>query len=367
MLKKLPVKMKKTAVAVAVSAIFSAAEAQSAAKENTWYTGAKMGWSVYHDTGLSNSVSGMRWEDDGGRPQPDQPGAGAFLGYQLNPSLGVEVGYDWLGRMSYKGDASNGAFKAHGMQLAARLSWPVTHDIDIYTRLGGMAWRADAERNFTDSRGARQHWSGHDTGISPLAAAGIEYAMTENVATRLDYQWINNIGDGSSTGARPDNSMLSLGISWRFGQQHDAVSAVMAAPEKPEIKVKNFTLNSDVLFDFNKSVLKQAGYQEIDSLYSGLDSRHSRDAVVAVVGFTDHLGEKKYNQKLSEERAYSVVNYLVSKGIPADKITARGMGESVSSMRSDCKKAKTRNAMIDCLSSDRRVEIEIRGTGNVII
>ncbi len=57
------------------------------------------------------------------------------------------MGYDWLGRMPYKGDNINGAYKAQGVQLTAKLGYPITDDLDIYTRLGGMVWRADTKAN----------------------------------------------------------------------------------------------------------------------------------------------------------------------------------------------------------------------------
>lgn len=45
-------KMKKTAIAIAVALAGFATVAQAAPKDNTWYTGAKLGWSQYHDTGF---------------------------------------------------------------------------------------------------------------------------------------------------------------------------------------------------------------------------------------------------------------------------------------------------------------------------
>ncbi|XPE62128.1 OmpA family protein [Shigella flexneri] len=53
-----------------------------------------------------------------------------------------------------------------------------------------------------------------------------------------------------------------------------------------------------------------------------------KDGSVVALGYTDRIGSDAYNQGLSERRAQSVVDYLISKGIPADKISARGMGES---------------------------------------
>ncbi|NWA60480.1 porin OmpA [Pantoea sp. B9002] len=350
--------MKKTAIAIAVALAGFATVAQAAPKDNTWYTGAKLGWSQYHDTGYY----GNGYENNNGPTHESQLGAGAFLGYQANPYLGFELGYDWLGRMPNKGDNINGAFKAQGVQLAAKLSYPITEDFDVYTRLGGMVWRADSTQN---NNGVRI--SDHDTGVSPLAAVGVEYALTKNWATRLDYQWVNNIGDAGTVGARPDNSMLSVGVSYRFGQDEDAAPVVAPAPAPaPVVETKRFTLKSDVLFTFNKATLKPEGQQALDQLYSQLSSMDPKDGSVVVLGFTDRIGSEQYNQKLSEKRAQSVVDYLVSKGIPSNKISARGMGKSNPVTGNTCDSVKGRNALIDCLAPDRRVEIDVKGIKDVV-
>ncbi|MDW5499836.1 porin OmpA [Pseudomonas lundensis] len=354
--------MKKTAIALAVALAGFATVAQAAPKDNTWYTGAKLGWSQYHDTGFYGNGYDNRIGN--GPTHKDQLGAGAFLGYQANQYLGFELGYDWLGRMPYKGSTDNGAFKAQGVQLAAKLSYPIMDDLDIYTRLGGMVWRADSKANYAD--GTRL--SNHDTGVSPLAAVGVEYALTKNWATRLDYQFVSNIGDAGTVGARPDNTMLSLGVSYRFGQD-DVVAPVAPAPAPaPVVETKRFTLKSDVLFNFNKSTLKAQGQQALDQLYTQLSSMDPKDGSVVVLGYTDAVGSEKYNQKLSEQRAQSVVDYLVSKGIPSDKISARGMGKADSVTGNTCgyKAGRATKAQIDCLAPDRRVEIEVKGIKDVV-
>ncbi|AXF76187.1 porin OmpA [Erwinia tracheiphila] len=348
--------MKKTAIAVAVALAGFTTLAQAAPKDNTWYTGAKLGWSQYHDTGYY----GNGYVNNDGPTHQNQLGAGAFGGYQANQYLGFELGYDWLGRMPYKGNNVNGAFKAQGVQLAAKLSYPIADDLDVYTRLGGMVWRADSTQNNNGTR-----IGDHDTGVSPLAAIGAEYALTKNWATRLDYQWVNNIGDANTVGTRPDNGMLSLGVSYRFGQD-DVAAPVPAPAPAPVVETKRFTLRSDVLFAFNKATLKPEGQQALDQLYSQLSSLDPKDGSVVVLGYTDRIGSEQYNQKLSEKRAQSVVDYLVSKGIPSNKISARGMGKSNPVTGNTCDSVKGRNALIDCLGPDRRVEIQVKGIKDVV-
>ncbi|EMJ0486610.1 porin OmpA [Klebsiella pneumoniae] len=351
--------MKKTAIAIAVALAGFATVAQAAPKDNTWYAGGKLGWSQYHDTGFY----GNGFQNNNGPTRNDQLGAGAFGGYQVNPYLGFEMGYDWLGRMAYKGSVDNGAFKAQGVQLTAKLGYPITDDLDIYTRLGGMVWRADSKGNYASTGVSR---SEHDTGVSPVFAGGVEWAVTRDIATRLEYQWVNNIGDAGTVGTRPDNGMLSLGVSYRFGQE-DAAPVVAPAPAPaPEVATKHFTLKSDVLFNFNKATLKPEGQQALDQLYTQLSNMEPKDGSAVVLGYTDRIGSEAYNQQLSEKRAQSVVDYLVAKGIPAGKISARGMGESNPVTGNTCDNVKARAALIDCLAPDRRVEIEVKGYKEVV-
>ncbi|WP_339056885.1 porin OmpA [Candidatus Regiella endosymbiont of Tuberolachnus salignus] len=346
--------MKKTAIALAVALAGFATVAQAVPSDKTWYAGAKVGWSGYHDTLMNHAYKGV----GNGSTNKNQVGAGAFLGYQINQYLGLEMGYDWFGRMHYSGDVKNGAFKAHGVQLAAKLSYPVLEDLDVYTRLGGMLWRADSTGNLGDPS---KKIKDYDIGVSPVAAVGLEYALTQNWVTRLDYQWVNNIGDEATIGARPDNAMLSLGVAYRF--QDAPVPVIPPVPAVPE----RFTLNADVLFSFNKSELKPEGLTQLNDLYSQLSSINPKNGSVLVLGYTDRIGKEAYNQALSERRAQSVMDYLITKGIPADKISARGMGEANPVTGSTCGDDMKRAAKIECLAPDRRVVIEVKGEKEAVV
>lgn len=346
--------MKKTTIALAVALAGFATVAQAAPKDDTFYVGGKYGWAHYFDTSLRDHTSAQKIS-----ARADDMSYGAFGGYQVNPYLGFELGYDWLGRVKYHGP-DNGAFKSQGFQAAAKLSYPIYDDLDIYTRLGGMAYRADSSFKY---RGESRH-KDHHTGVAPLAAIGVEYAITKDWATRLDYQYINNVGKRSETNARPDSTTLTLGVSYRFGQDDTAPVVVTPAPV---VKTKHFTLKSDVLFNFNKSTLKPQGQQALDQLYTQLNSLDPKDGSVVVLGYTDRIGSDKYNNLLSEKRAQSVVDYLVSKGIPSDKISARGMGKSNPTTGSTCDNITHKAALIECLSPDRRVEIEVKGIREQVV
>ncbi|MGP4123762.1 MAG: porin OmpA [Sodalis sp. (in: enterobacteria)] len=353
--------MKKTAIALAVTLASLATVAQAAPNDNTWYTGGKLGWSQYHDTGFYGNGFDNRISN--GSVRDDQVGAGTFVGYQVNQYLGFKLGYDWLTRMAYKGRVHNGAFKAQGISLATKLSYPLTENLDLYTRLGAIVWRADSQGAYNKGKAGRI--SDHDSGVSMLAAAGLEYAWTKNWAVRLDYQWINNIGDASTVGTRPDNSILGIGLSYRFGQEKAITLAMGADPDPhsnpdPVIQTQKFTLKSDVLFNFDKATLKSEGQAALDQLYSQVSSIAQKDGSLIVLGYTDRIGSDTYNQELSQERAQSVTNYLISKGISSDKISARGMGNSNPITVNTCNSVKDHAALINCLAPDRRVEIEVK-------
>jgi OOP family OmpA-OmpF porin len=74
--------------------------------------------------------------------------------------------------------------------------------------------------------------------------------------------------------------------------------------------------------------------------------------MVIATGHTDSIGSDAYNQKLSERRAAAVKDYLVSKGIPASKITTIGKGES---------QPVATNKTAEGRQKNRRVDIEFKG------
>ena len=107
---------------------------------------------------------------------------------------------------------------------------------------------------------------------------------------------------------------------------------------------------SDVLFDFNKYTLKPGAREKLAKVsgillaYPGLK--------IQLEGHTDSIGTEEYNQKLSEERADSVRQYLVTQGVPSDTMTAVGFGKSQPVASNDTDAGRQRN---------RRVEMVVSG------
>ena len=122
--------------------------------------------------------------------------------------------------------------------------------------------------------------------------------------------------------------------------------------------MQRITLDSKVLFDFDKADLKPEGKAAIDSQIVGKIAQVQKLEVVLVTGHTDRLGSEAYNQKLSERRANAVRDYLVSKGVDKAKIETIGMGEKQPVVQCD---QKDRKALIECLAPNRRVEVQVKG------
>ena len=73
-----------------------------------------------------------------------------------------------------------------------------------------------------------------------------------------------------------------------------------------------------------------------------------KSMVVEIAGHTDNVGNKDANQKLSEDRANSVRNYLIKKGITTERILAKGYGDTqpVADNSTDAGKQKNRRTEV---------------------
>lgn len=136
--------------------------------------------------------------------------------------------------------------------------------------------------------------------------------------------------------------------------------APAAAPKPAAQKV---TLAADALFDFDKAVLRAEGKSKLDKLAA--DIKGIKLEVIIAVGHADRIGKDTYNQKLSERRAAAVKDYLVGKGVEANRVYAEGKGEKQPVTGDKCGKSDVKSKkLIECLQPDRRVEIEVIGTKN---
>jgi len=135
-------------------------------------------------------------------------------------------------------------------------------------------------------------------------------------------------------------------------------------PEKPKPVAEKITFAADVLFDFDRAVVKPEGKSKLDDLSSKVRSVDLE--VVIAIGHTDPIGSEAYNQRLSVRRAEAVKAYLVSKGLEPNRIYTEGKGEKQRVTGERCKgmgkEHRSNKKLVDCLAADRRTEIEVIGT-----
>lgn len=353
--------MKKTLIAVAVTG-FAVSAVNAAPQSETFYVGAKSGWAtLHHDVNELDHKKGGEYGIN-----RHSVTYGVFGGYQIIDNLAFELGYDYFGRV--RGNMQNvRALKhtMHGTSLAFKGNYTLFNNLDAYAKLGTALVRNDAKYYNTQNR----H---HHLDIAVLLGAGVEYDLTPSLAARVEYQWLRPSSDLRNIVSKNKQRMsdeiyghevhsVSAGLTYRFG--HKVAPAVVT----PEVVTKRFAFNSDVLFDFGKADLKQAAVETLDSAYAEIQNLSLVSPNVQVNGYTDRIGKDEPNLALSQRRAESVANYMVAKGIEADKVTAVGYGKANPVTGNTCDSVKGRSALVACLAPDRRVELQVEGTKEVVM
>ena len=107
-------------------------------------------------------------------------------------------------------------------------------------------------------------------------------------------------------------------------------------------------LPDGVTFDVGSYTIKPTFRQTLDSVADSLIQYPN--SIVDVYGHTDSTGSDSFNQRLSEQRAQAVANYMISRGVSSARIRWQGFGETMPVADNDTEYGRARN---------RRVEIKI--------
>lgn len=325
----------------------------------------------------------------------------AFVGYPINPNWAIEAGYFDLGQFGFTANTTpagslSGAARIKGMNLDLVATLPITERWSLLGRVG--AAYAQTRDSFSGTGAVsvlNPNPSKNETNYK--FGFGTQYAFTPALTLRLEGERYR-INDAVSN--RGDVDLISLGLVYRFGGQAvasksaaytpyvapapapapvvaqapapapiaapapaTAIAVVVVPPApptpKPWAKVK---LEADSLFGFDQDNLQADGKHALDKLVTELKTVNIDS--IEIIGHTDRLGSKAYNDKLSMRRAEAVQNYLVQVGgLPASKVKASGVGSTKpDTPTGECKGNKSSQALITCLRADRRVEVEVSGS-----
>lgn len=159
-----------------------------------------------------------------------------------------------------------------------------------------------------------------------------------------------------------DDDKLARSFYWKPEACADFLKDAAPAPAPvapaPVAARKPRVLSADALFAFDSAELSPAGKGSLDEMARALRDQGDTLRSVRIVGYTDRLGSDAYNRTLSQRRAEAVRGYLVAQGIPADRVTAEGLGEA--DPVKGCEEAP-RGQLIGCLAPNRRVEVWVTG------
>jgi outer membrane protein OmpA-like peptidoglycan-associated protein len=135
-------------------------------------------------------------------------------------------------------------------------------------------------------------------------------------------------------------------------------TCILPEPAKNKEKKALKEAYDNLTFESGKAIIKPSSFPFLDEIAIVFADEDAKLWKLDIKGHTDNQGGLSYNQKLSEDRANAVKKYLISKGIDASKITAKGFGLS---------KPIAPNTTAEGRSKNRRVEFSIfKPTGEVV-
>ena len=144
---------------------------------------------------------------------------------------------------------------------------------------------------------------------------------------------LNVRDDGSFTQrVNPGVSYVLLGTAKGFMNYKQELTADSTNQDKeyvlqfPLSSISKPVLIDNIFFDFDRATLRPESAESLDELVQLL--KDNAGVTIEIGAHCDYKGDDDYNKRLSQQRAESVVNYLIAHGIDQKRLTARGYGET---------------------------------------
>ncbi len=224
---------------------------------------------------------------------------------------------------------------------AARGATQMAEDARVLTLRRKEKERVEAERQRMQDA---QNKAEADARASAAAEAQAKAQSDDDARRRADAERAQALAQAQSAAAQAQQQAAQLQADAARKAEADAQrQAQDAIHQKEEMRARllaqlNQVLQTrdtarglivsmpDVLFDFNKYDLKPEARERLARI-SGIVLAYP-DLKLAIEGHTDSVGTDEYNQTLSEKRAQTVQGYLVSSSVPADHVSATGLGKA---------------------------------------
>ncbi|QJC33263.1 OmpA family protein [Enterobacteriaceae endosymbiont of Donacia clavipes] len=344
-------------IIIIITNICNIANAES--NNNYWYFGPKIGWSQYNNIKLFGKDINNKSYSHFNNISP-----GFFFGYQENNFLSFEMGFDWLGiiRKNIQDQNIKNFFESNGLQLSTKIKFPIYKKLSLYSRFGGFFAKTTNKQSNYDKKIDESYYS-----ASPLFAFGGEYKINKNWSSRLEYQWIKNIGNKNifNLGQKTNNSILSISIFYKFINTHQPRlpsirNFINNIKNKKHNNFENKNLVYKVFFNFDDFNLHKEAKKILDKIINKNKKNNKKflNTELLILGHSDFLGEKIYNKSLSQKRAEKVIEYLNSKKNNnfCKKVIVKGLGSLP--INKNCILIKNYKLLKKCLVLDRYVEIK---------
>lgn len=264
-----------------------------------------------------------------------------FGGYKFNRYFALEGGYYDLGEFGYTATTSPagtliGNIKLRGVNFDAVGMLPIADKFSAFGRLGLQY--AEAKDNFTRTGMVPVPSNANPSKTAPnyKVGVGLQYDFTQELAVRLEGERYR-IDD--AVGNQGDINMLSLGLVYQFGkdtpppvQKPPPVVQIAPAPVfvivPVKIKTQEYCSILDLQFEIKQNAIEREDKEKLAVV--GTFMRKYPKTTAVIEGHTDDIGAAEYNQKLSQQRAESVVSYLVNDmKIDASRLSAVGYGSTL--------------------------------------
>lgn len=261
-----------------------------------------------------------------------------FGGYQYNERFAVEFGYFDLGQFGYTATTVpdgtlTGKIKVKGVNFDLVGLLPFTNKFSAFGRIGLQYAQAKDQFSSTGAVAAPANPSPSKSAANYKLGAGLQYDLSESVGLRLDAERYR-IDD--AIGNKGDINMLSLGLIYRFDEKKPAPVRQAAAPAAAapllvvvpvKVKTQKYCTILDIQFEIKQEAMEREEKEKLAVIGTFMNKYPNTTAVIE--GHSDNVGTSEYNQKLSQHRAESVVNYLIDDlKIAANRLTAVGYGET---------------------------------------
>lgn len=356
-------KMKKIikAQAIVTLALLGITMPALATEHNRWYFGAGGGLTLANiaQQEIIADLLAAGYETTEFRDNESDFGYKLYVGYQFNPYLALEGGYFDLGTFDYTATtipagSKTGSLSFSGWNMDAVGTITLTERSSLIARIG--LHEGTTKTQFAGTGAVNVLNSDYrNKDIDYKIGVGYQYKVNDAWSLRLEAERFR-IDDAVGNTGHVD--LYSLNVVYRFGtRKHAPVAATPPppvqepAPRPVAVATEQYCAELGIQFEIGNENIERVNREPILVLATFLAKYPDTTAIIQ--GHTDNVGTPADNQRLSEQRANSLRNYLIREhGINASRLTAVGFGESqpiASNSTTQGQQANRRiNTVIDC-------------------